>query len=226
MLSRKKSKVEKTESPFLNQEKSKDRYMDLASDKRNWRIAFQITAALLAVSIGINANYVLTSKFVPFYVMVDQLGHVISVGPADAANPVDFKRVVRAEMAEWIENTRRVVSDQAAQKAFLRKSYARVDGAGAAKLKLDEFIANTKPFEAAAVNTVEPEVKYTLPRTGNTFEVEWEETRIAPNGQRIGSERWKGVFTYKIVAPTTESAIRANGAGFYITEFQWSKVNG
>lgn len=226
MLSRKKSKVEQTESPFLNQEKSKDRYMDLAADKRNWRIAFQITAALLAVSIGINANYVLTSKFQPYYVMVDQLGHVVSVGPADTANPVDFKRVVRAEMADWIENTRRVVSDQAAQKAFLRKSYARVDGGSAAKLKLDEFIAKTKPFEAAAVSTVEPEVKYTLPRAANTFEVEWEETRIAPNGQRIGSERWKGVFTYKIVAPTTEAAIRANGAGFYITEFQWSKVNG
>ncbi len=225
MFKRRNSKPAEAETPFLNQDKSKDRYMDLAADKRNWRIAWQITAALLAVSIAINGKYVLSSKFQPYYVLVDQLGHVVSVGPADAANPVDFKRVVRSEMAEWVENTRRVVSDQAAQKAFLRKSYARVDASGKAKMMLDDFIAKTKPFEAAAVSTVEPTVKYTLPRTDNTFEVEWDETRIAPNGDRIGTERWKGVFTYKIVAPETESAIRANGAGFYITEFQWSKIN-
>lgn len=211
-------------APFFDQEKSRDRYMDLAVDKRNWQVAWRLTAALLAVSLAFNGKYMLDSKFVPYLVVVDKLGHMVSVGPADKANPVDVKRVVRSEMIEWVENTRRVVSDQSAQKAFLRKSYARVEEGSRAKKALDNFLSETKPFETAAINTKEAEVKYALPRGDNTFEVEWAETLIAPNGDKLPSQRWKGVFTFKVVVPETEAAIRANGAGFYITDFQWSKV--
>lgn len=211
-------------APFFNNENSRDRYMDLATEKRNWQIAWRITAALLAVSMAFNGKYQLDSKYVPYLVVVDKLGHVVSVGPADRANPIDVKRVVRSEMIEWVENTRRVVSDQSAQKAFLRRSYARVEENSKAKKSLDAFIAETKPFETAAMNTKEAEVKYALPRGDNSFEVEWTETLIAPNGDKLPPQRWKGVFTYKVVVPETEVAIRANGAGFYITDFQWSKI--
>lgn len=211
-------------SPFLNEEHNRDRYMDLAMDKRNWQIAWRITAGLLAVSIAFNGKYMLDSKYVPYIVLEDKLGHVVSVGPADHANPIDVKRIVRSEMIEWVENTRRVVSDQSAQKTFLRKSYARVEEGSKAKKALDAFLAETKPFETAAINTKEAVVKYALPRGDNSYEVEWIETLIAPNGDKLPSTRWKGVFTYKVVVPNTEASIRANGAGFYITDFQWSKV--
>lgn len=211
-------------APFLNEEHNRDRYMDLAVDKRNWQIAWRITAGLLAISMAFNGKYMLDSKYVPYVVAMDALGHVISVGPADRAHPIDSKRVIRSEMMEWVENTRRVVSDQSAQKAFLRKSYARVEEGSKAKKALDTFIAETKPFETAAINTKEAEVKYALPRGDNTFEVEWTETLIAPNGDKLPGVRWKGVFTYKVVVPESEAAIRANGAGFYITDFQWSKI--
>jgi len=211
-------------APFLNEEKNVDRYMNLAIDKRNWQIAFRITVGLLVISMAFNGKYMLDSKYVPYLVVVDKLGHVVSVGPADRAHPMDIKRVVRSEMIEWVENTRRVVSDQSAQKDYLRKSYARVEESSKAKKSLDTFVAETKPFESAAINTKEAEVKYALPRGENSFEVEWSETLIAPNGDRLPSTRWKGVFTYKVVVPETELSIRANGAGFYITDFQWSKV--
>lgn len=221
---RDKDKAGKKASPYLDQEQNNDRYMNLAIDKHNLQVAWRITAGLLAISLAFNGKYQLDSKYVPYLVVVDKLGHVISVGPADKANPADIKRIVRSEMIQWVENTRRVVSDQSAQKDYLRKSYARVEEGSKAKKQLDAFLAETKPFETAAINTKEAEVKYALPRGDNTFEVEWEETLIAPNGDKLPSTRWKGVFTFKVVVPETEAAIRANGAGFYITDFQWSKV--
>lgn len=214
-------------SPFIAPEvadSNKDRYMQLAVDKRNWQVAWRITAAILAVSVTFNGYYMVSSKFVPYIVAVDKLGHIVSVGVADRANPIDWKRVVHSEMVEWVEGTRRVVSDQAAQKYFLRKSYARVEEGSPAKKSLDAFIKDTKPFESAARQTVDARVSYALPRDGSTYEIEWTETKIAPNGDKIGEERWKGVFTYKLVSADSEGAIRANGAGFYITEFKWSKV--
>jgi type IV secretory pathway TrbF-like protein len=219
-----KSKEKKSATPFFNEESNRDRYMDLARDKHNWQIAWRITAGLLAVSIAFNGKYMLDSKYIPYMVVVDKLGTVVSVGPADKANPIDVKRIERSEMIEWVENTRRVVSDQAAQKDYLRKSYARVEEGSKAKRELDDFIEKTKPFEMAAINTKEAEVKYALRRGDNTFEVEWTETLIAPNGEKLPAERWKGVFTYKLVVPQDDKAIRANGAGFYITDFQWSKT--
>lgn len=218
------AKAKKTAAPFLNQGNSRDRYMDLSVEKRNWQIAFRLTVGLLAISMGFNGKYMLDSKYVPYLVVEDQLGHVVSVGPADRATPMDIKRVVRSEMIQWVENTRRVVSDQSAQKDFLRMSYARVEENSKAKKALDAFIADTKPFETAANYTKKPEVKYALKRGDNSFEVEWVETRIAPNGDKLPSERWKGVFTYKVSVPETEAAIRANGAGFYLTDFQWQKM--
>ncbi|NTB05918.1 type IV secretion system protein [Agrobacterium tumefaciens] len=219
-------KGEASSTPFVDQAKSQDRYMNLAIDKSNWQLAFRITAAILAISVSINGYYVMSSKFIPYYVEVDKMGHVISVGVGTPAAPVDFKRVVRAEMIGWVESTRRVVSDQAAQKFFLRKAYARVEEGSRAKKALDRFVAETKPFEAAAKSTTEPTITYALARSDSTYEIEWVETKIAPNGDKIGEERWKGVFTYKLAAPETEAAIRANGAGFYMTDFQWSKNNG
>lgn len=219
-----KEKVGGKSSPYLSDENNNDRYMNLAIDKRNWQIAWRITVGLLAISLAFNGKYLLDSKYVPYLIVADKLGHIISVGPADRAHPIDVKRIVRSEMIEWVESTRRVVSDQSAQKDYLRKSYARVEEGSKAKKSLDIFLADTKPFEMAAINTKEAEVKYALPRGDNSFEVEWTETLIAPNGDKLPASRWKGVFTYKVVVPESEAAIRANGAGFYITDYQWSKV--
>jgi type IV secretion system protein TrbF len=215
----------KKAAPYFNMENNRDRYMDLAQDKRNWQLAWRMTVALLAISMAFNGKYMLDSKFVPYVVVVDKLGHVISVGPADRMHPVDAKRVIYEQMVQWVEDTRRVVSDQSAQKDFLRRAYARVEEGSKARKALDAHIAETKPFETAASATKKAEVKYALPRGDNSsFEVEWVETTFGPNGDKLYTQRWKGVFTYKVVLPESEATIRANGSGFYITEFQWQKM--
>lgn len=214
-------------TPFLRQGgKQDDRYMNLSIEKHNWQVAWQITVAILAVSMAFNGYYMISSKFVPYVVAVDKLGNIISVGVANRANPIDNKRVLREQMINWVEYARLIVGDQAAQKRFMGWVYARVQDNSAAKHALDRFIRERKPFTTAADHTIEAHVTLALPVSDHTYQVEWTETLHAPNGDPIGEERWKGIFTYRTAPLYTDEAIRANGAGFFITHFTWSKVVG
>ncbi len=223
-----KSTSEKPSSPFLRAQAGEqdDRYMNLAVARHNDRVEKRILYAILAMSVAFNGYYMMSSKFIPYVVETDRIGNIITVGPADRANPVDNKRVIREQMISWVENARLIVGDQSAGKRFQKWVYARVQEGSAAKTALDRFYADRKPFETAADHTVDAQVTLCLPVSDNTFQIEWTETLHAPNGAELGKERWKGVFTYKIVPLNTEAAIRVNGAGFFVTEFTWSKVLG
>ncbi|MGY8527609.1 VirB8/TrbF family protein [Paracidovorax citrulli] len=219
---------EKGTTPFLRDHggKQDDRYMNLAVSAHNWRAAFRITAALLAVSMAFNGYYMLSSKYVPYVVMVDKIGHVLSVGVADRAKPVDSKRVIREQMVQWVENSRLIVGDQYAQKRFMEWVYARVLDGSAAKRSLDQFVQDRSPFKTAANYTVSAQVTLALQISNQTYQVEWTEVFRSPNGAVLKEERWKGVFTYRTEPLHTEEGINANGAGFFVTDFTWSKVAG
>lgn len=204
-----------------------DRYLNLAVEKRNWQIAWRITAALLAVSIGFNGYYQMSSKFVPYVVAVDKLGTVIAVGPASKMNAVESKRVIREQVIRWVEWSRTVSGDQDAQKTFMRFVYARVESGGSAFRRIDTFYHDErKPFTTAAQYTVTANVTLALPVSDSTYQVEWTETKHAPNGDILSQERWKGLFTFKTVVLDKDEDIQRNGAGFFITDFSWSKVLG
>ncbi len=198
--------------------------MNLSIATRNWQLAWQITAAILAVSVAFNGYYMMSSKFVPYVIAVDKLGAVISVGPANRAHPIDDARVIREQMIRWVEYARLVVADPEAQKRFLHWVYARVQSESAAKRALDRFVYQRKPFATAAQHTVDAHVTLALPVSKHSYQVEWTETVHAPNGDLIRTERWKGLFSYRIASLDTDDAIRANGAGFFITQFNWSRV--
>lgn len=217
----------KQRTPFLNDDgKQDDRYMNLSVAKHNWQVAWQITAAILAMSVACNGYYMMSNKFVPYVVEVDKLGHIISVGVVNRAHPIDNQRLLRAQMIEWVEYARLIVNDHAAQKRFMEWVYAHVQNNSAAQQALDQFIHERKPFTTAADHTVDAHVTLALPVSDRSYQVEWIETLHAPNGDTIGEERWKGIFTFQIVPLYTEEAIRANGAGFFITQFTWSKILG
>ncbi len=220
-------KSKKLRTPFLNYDgKQDDRYMNLAVAQHNWQVAWRITAAILAITVACNGYYIMSNKFVPYVVEVDKLGHIVSVGVANRAHPIDDKRVLRAQMIEWVEYARLIVSDHTAQKRFMEWVYAHVQDNSAAKQALDRFVHERKPFTTAANHTIDAHVTLALPVSDHTYQVEWTETLHALNEDAIGEERWKGIFTFQIVPLDTEEAIRVNGAGFFITQFTWSKILG
>lgn len=212
------------ENPYIqHKETQDDRYMNQAVDKHNWQTAFRITAGLLAISMGFNGYYMLQSKFIPVPIAMDKIGHLVVVGPADKANPIDNQRVLRAEVIQWLEDARIIVGDQLAQKRFMNRVYARVPSTGKAKTALDEYYRDRKPFSTAATDTAAAEVTLALPTTANTWQIEWTETWRNLAGEITRRERWKAVVTFEVNPLDTEEGIRANPAGFFVTSFTWSK---
>lgn len=212
-------------NPYIaNQEADDDRYMNQAVSRQNWIRAFQIVCALLAVSIGFNGYYATQSKFIPYIVEVDKIGHVVHVGFVDKAKPIDTKRIVRTTMMEWVANSRAVVSDQLAMKRTIEKVYAHVGATSKVKKQLDAYYKERQVFDLAAKQTISAEVTLAIPRGGNTWEIEWNEKRYSQAGEEIGfPERWKAIITYDFVVLDKEEAITANPTGIFVTEFSWSK---
>lgn len=219
------NEVSKNPNPYLaNRRDTDDRYMNLSVSRQNWIRAFQIVAGLLALSISFNGYYMTQSKFIPYIVEVDKIGHVVSVGLADKSNPVDQKRILRSTIIGWIENSRTIISDRLALKRNFEKVYANVTSTGKAKKQLDLYYKERQPFEVATKLTVTAEVTLALPTAGNTWQIEWSETTRNQAGEVIGlPERWKAQVTYDFVFLSTEEAIRANPTGIFITDYSWSK---
>jgi type IV secretory pathway TrbF-like protein len=211
-------------NPYIeHKQEQDDRYLNQAVAKYNWQVAWRITAGLLAISMGFNGYYMLQSKFIPIPIAVDEIGHMVVVGPADKDHPIDNKRVLRAEMIQWIEDARMIVGDHLAQKHFMRRVYARVIDGSQAKNALDAYYEERKPFKTAATETVSAEVTLALPTSENTSQIEWTETWRNLAGEVIRRERWKAILTFKVSPLDTEEGIRANPAGFFVTAFTWSK---
>lgn len=207
-----------------NRREADDRYMNLAVSRQNWIRAFQIVCALLAVSIGFNGYYSLQSKFIPYFIAYDKLGHIVQVGVVDKSNPIDSKRIIRNSMMEWIENSRAVISDKMEMKRKIDQVYSHVGSNSKVKKQLDAYYKERQVFDLAARQTIAAEITLAIPRGGNTWEIEWNEIRISPSGEKLGApERWKAIVTYDFVPLDTEAAIRANPTGIFVTEFSWTK---
>ncbi len=215
----------KSGNPYIeNKEAADDRYMNLAVSRQNWIRAFQIVCALLAVSIGFNGYYSTQSKFIPYFIAYDKIGHVVSVGVVDRTNQIDSKRIIRNSMIEWIENSRAVISDKLEMKRKINAVYSHVGANSKVKKQLDKYYKERQVFDLAARQTISAEVTLAIPRAGNTWEIEWTESRISQSGEVVGlPERWKAIITYDFVVLDKEDAIRANPTGIFVTEYSWEK---
>lgn len=222
----KKSKSKEAENPYVNHGRNQDdRYMNLAKAKHNWQVAFCMQSALLAISIAFNGYALLKPKFQPYLMAMDQIGHVVVVGPVDASNPVDSKRVIRGQTIEWVERSRAVIGDLTAAKQNVEWVYARVGANSAAKKKLDEYFRQREPYKTAASSSATATITLAL-QTGNTYELEWTEEWRNLQGDLLRKERWKARVTFAVEAQNDEMRIRRNPVGYFVTDFSWSKQSG
>ena len=147
--------------PYLTARREwNERYGDYIARARNWRLAaFGSTfiSAILAVGVIWLASQI---KLVPYVVEVDKLGAAIPVQRADRAATPD-RRVIRAQIAAWIEAVRTVSSDPIAQKAILVRAYGLVDSSGAGFL--NDYYKGNSPFDAGQQQTVACSVDAVLP---------------------------------------------------------------
>ena len=200
-----------------------ERYGDLISRARNWRIAALLALLLAVVEAGGLIALSLRSKTVPFIVAVDSIGHVVGSGSAEQA-PVIDDRMKRAALYQWIQDLRMVIADPLVQRRSIDRVYSMIGQGTPAQVLITDWYRNNTPFDRARTETVAVDVRTVLPTTSRTYEIEWTETTRDHAGTVVGSQNWKGVFTIAVNPPTDEKLAHINPLGIYVIDTSWSKV--
>lgn len=217
-----------SDAPFVKaQLHHDDRFLRLASHAANWR-KFAFISAVTSVCAVAGVVYMASlPRVVPVFIAVDKLGRTapLVAGVAEGAR-VDPRKLIYREMVNFIENTRSVTSDYAANNKALAEGFSRLVGAAHTYVKTD--LMSHKPNEVAEKKTIVVEVKLAMPITvggqRNSWQVEWTETSYSLKGEQMGApEMWKANIQYELHPGNTEDEVNLNPLGFTIPTLSWAK---
>jgi type IV secretion system protein VirB5 len=201
-----------------------ERYGSLITQARNWRMGFQISAAIALVAVAGATWLAVHSRTRVFVVALDQLGRSVAAGYADQASVASADRIRRSSILNWVESLRTVTSDTVAQAKAIRMVYAQVAQGSAAMSAINDFYRGDPPQGRGKTETVSVEVNSVLPTSDKTYEVDWTETTRDLQGVITATARWKGSFMIAIDSPADETTARINPLGIYVTNATWSRV--
>lgn len=201
-----------------------ERYGSLITQARNWRVAFQVSAAIAFVAVAGAMWLSVHSRTKVFVVVLDHLGRSVATGYADQINVSSDDRIRRSSILNWIESLRTVTSDTVAQAKAIRTVYAQIAQGSAAMTSINDFYRGDPPQTRGKTETVSVDVNAVLPTSDRSYEVDWTETVRDLQGAVTATTRWKGSFTIAIDPPNDEVTARMNPLGIYVTNASWSRV--
>jgi type IV secretory pathway TrbF-like protein len=205
------------------QRKWDERYGDVLTRARNWRlISFFVAIVALVQAIGMIA-IAKQSHVVPYVVEVDKLGRALNEGPAEQASAVD-PRIVRSSLADWLQRIRTVTNDAQVEQASINRIYAMVKADSAAFTFLNDYFRTNNPFVRGQSVTVTVEIHSYIPTSDKTYEISWTETERDVHGEVQRTENYTASVTVSINPPTDDQTIAVNPLGIYVTQIGWSKV--
>ena len=209
------------ETPYLNARREwNERYGSYIAQKRAWQMMAIGSLALSAVLGMALVHSASQSKVQPFVVEVDKLGQAVAVRPADKAYTPD-QRVIRAQIANFIANSRNVTPDPIVQKRWLDSVYAV--SSSSATIFLNDFYKKSDPFAVARNSMVSADIQPPLPLSKDTWQVQWVETKRGLNGQTEGISRWQAIVNISLTTPTTAAQLLANPTGIIIEQISWTQ---
>lgn len=199
-----------------------DRHYNLIQAMHTWRrvAVGAITTAVIGVS---GLVYVASQhKIVPFLVEFDQHSEPVRIIRAEAPNEPTTNQI-RAAIRTWLIGVRWVSADPYAQKEMLEQSYMMTMPASAAYGALHEYHSANNPYKISDRYTIEVAVNSVTKISGNTWRVEWTETKKSQSGGTESQEQWQAAVSTTISAPSTEEQIMKNPVGVFVGDFNWSK---
>jgi type IV secretion system protein TrbF len=218
------SEIRVLTNPYLLARREWDeRYGNLITRAKNWRIAAILCASIALVQTAGMVALSMRSKVVPYVVAVDSLGRQVAAGVVEETSTVD-DRLLRAALFEWVGDLRTITSDGVAQRKAIDRVYARIANGSQAMTLVNEFYRADPPNKQAQTQTVSIDVQSVFATSEKTYQVEWVETIRDLQGQVKSEDHWKGAFTIALNPPKDERLIRTNPIGIYITNASWTRV--
>ena len=214
--------VENTTNPYINGRREwNERYGSYIQRANTWRMAAFICMGIALIAVIGMAYIGAQNKLVPYMVEVDKLGQAVAVRRADVASAPD-SRIVKAQIASFIESCRSVYTDFAAQKSLIDTCYSMVKRGSPAYNKLNNFYAGNTPFKRAESETVGIELHSVIPMSDKTWRSEWKETKYDRAGVIISQFEMSAITTVSINPPLDEANILVNPMGVFVDDFNWS----
>ena len=219
------------QNPYLNARRTWNMHTgSLVSSRQTWQVIGLLSLMIALAAVGGMIYIGSQSKFIPYVVEVDKLGLSIAAGPLTAAATTD-PRIIRATVAEFIEQARTVSSDTVLQRKALFGLYAHLAAHDPATTKMNEWFnshPDANPFKRATKELVSIDIASVLPQTANTWRVDWTETKRNRQGALqeppITMHALVTVYTADITTQTREDQLRRNPLGIFVRDFSWSRL--
>jgi len=218
-----------SDNPYLNAKRAWNVHTaGLMKSLQVWQLlglgSLLVTLAAVGGLISIGSQ----SKFIPLVFQQDANGNTLSVTRADRVGRPGIDDF-RAAAAHFIENIRMVSADVELQKKAVFQVYSYLNQNDAALSKVQEFYNDkqrSNPFERAAHEIVNIEIRSVLQESDNTWQVDWVETIR----NRDGTVKEKPSVMKAMVTMYQESelndvssdAILKNPHLIYVRDFNWS----
>jgi type IV secretory pathway TrbF-like protein len=218
-------------NPYLDARRAWNSHVDRAyAAQHTWQLLCVVCLLIALAAVGGTIYLGSKSKFVPYVIEVNKLGEAVAVGPAQVAAPAD-PRVVRASLASFIASARLVTPDVTLQREAIFRVYAMLHTKDAAAQQMNEWYNGSKeslPFIRASKVTVTTDINSVLPISGNSWQVDWQETTRDRTGALVGQPvHMRAMMTVYLEPPSTtgdEAAIQRNPLGIYISTYTWQEV--
>ena len=210
------------QSPFARASQAWDERIGSARvQARNWRVMAFAAIALSGVLSGGLLYQSSRTRIEAYVVQVDPQGRVAGEAQLLDRGYTPTSAQIAFHIAELIRRVRSRPSDPVVLKQNWEEAYHYL--AGDALTAMSEYGAHaglSDPTKQDMTATVE--IVSVLQRSDASYQVRWKETTYE-NGSRGAVSYWTGLFTTKIVAPTTGRAVFQNPLGLYVTSFNWSQ---
>jgi type IV secretion system protein VirB5 len=211
------------EVPYLTARREwNERYGDYIAAAKNWRLAAMAALGVAGIAVMGVAWIGAQNRVVPYIVEVNKLGEAVGVMRADTMQKADT-RVLKAQLARFVVAWRSVTPDLAVARRNINELYAMLSTTDPATVTINEYMKEHSPFERAGTETVSVEITNLLPISGETWQIEWTETRRSRHGELLDSTRWRCSPTVAFKQPKDEAEIMRNPIGLYIKEMAWSQ---
>jgi type IV secretion system protein TrbF len=200
-----------------------ERYGSYIQQARTWRLAFFMSATVSLMSVGGVVYIGSRSRLVPYIVEVNQLGDALAAERADVASTPDT-RLIRAQLARWVSDTRTVYLDASAEQAIITEAYGMVDRQSPAYSDLNTYFRTNDPFKRAQTETVNIHITSVLPISQYTWRIEWNEETNSRDGSTQQTAHWQATVTIALHPPTDSETVLINPTGLYVQNFNWAQT--
>ena len=214
-------------SPYHAARWARDRHVEELENRiRYLRALAFILVAVCAIAVHGAVTLARQSRIVPYIVEVDRLGQPLAYGRVEEMPPPD-ERLIRGELARFVDAMRTVHTDPVAQNQMIDRGYAFTRGA--ARTYVDGYFSaprnNPHVLAREMIRLVSVRSVRRMAGSASTWEVQWEEHEVPVRGGTAIVRPWQGTLRTSVIPPEGEQDLFVNPLGLYVTDLSWAPLS-